>query len=151
MVQTLLKNSLPTISCSPIVPRGVQCPTWKNIGPSIALIPTWNDITYVLAKLSVPPKIKFPVHSHLKCMLQKVFKMTGVKLITGRLLLTGIYWYQSSNRRFINSHLFKHSYKGGLTIGLMHQWMYKQIRKLHLKLHLKKIISKIYAKSRNSN
>ena len=26
-----------------------------------------------------PPKIKFPVHSHLKYMLQNVFKMTGVK------------------------------------------------------------------------
>ena len=37
-----------------------------------------NDITYVLAKLSDSPKIKFPVHSHLKYILQKIFKMTGV-------------------------------------------------------------------------
>ena len=34
----------------------------------------------VPAKLSVPPKIKWPVHSHVEYMLQNVFKMTGVKL-----------------------------------------------------------------------
>ena len=38
----------------------------------------------------VLPKIKFPVHSHLEYMLQKVFKMAGVKLTINRLLL-GIY------------------------------------------------------------
>ena len=43
-------------------------------------------------------------------MLQKVFKMTGVTLTVGRLLPKGIYWYQSSNRRFIHSCLFIHSH-----------------------------------------
>ena len=36
-------------------------------------------------------KIKFPVHSHFKYILKKVFKMTGVKLTIGRLSLIGIY------------------------------------------------------------
>ena len=43
--------------------------------------------------------------------------MAGVKLTIGRLLLIGIYWSQSTNRRFIYFHLFIHSHKGGLTIG----------------------------------
>ena len=105
-------------------------------------------------KLSDPPKINFPVPTHLKYILQKVFKMTEVKLTISRLSLIGIYWYQSANR-FINSNLFMHSCKGSLSIDLLIKItlmrMYKQIRKLHLKLHLKKITSKIYAKSWNSN
>ena len=66
------------------------------------------------AKLSVLPKLKFPVYSHLEYMLQKVFKMTGVTLTIGRLLLKDIYWYQTSSRRFIHSRLFihSHSHKG---------------------------------------
>ena len=103
----------------------------------------------------VPHKIKFPVHFHLKYMLQKVSRMTEVKLRIGRLLLIGIYWYQSTNRRFIHSHLFIHSHKSGLTIGLMVKpplmRIYKKIKQLNLKLHLTKITSKIYAKSSNSN
>ena len=87
-------------------------------------------------------------------MLQNVFKMTGVKLTIGRLLLIDIYWYQSTNR-FINSHLFIHSHKGGLTKDFYDQTtlmrMYKQIWKLHLKQDLKKITSKIYLKNWNSN
>ena len=51
-------------------------------------------------------------------MLQKVFKMTGVKLTIGRLSLIGLYGYQSTNR-FINSHLFMHSHEADLTIDLM--------------------------------
>ena len=39
------------------------------------------------AKLSVPLKIKFPVHSHLKYKLQKVFQIAGVKLI-----ISDFYW-----------------------------------------------------------
>ena len=90
------------------------------------------EITYVPAKFSVPPKIKFLVHSHFEYILQKVFSMTKVKLTKGRLLLIGIYWYQSSNRRFIHSHLFIHSHKGGFIISydqttLMR--MHKQLRK----------------------
>ena len=50
-------------------------------------------------------------------MFQKVFKMTWVKLTIDRLLLIGIYWYQSTSRRFIHSHLFIHSHMGGLTKG----------------------------------
>ena len=119
-----------------IVRRGVQSPTWKNI-------------TQVPAKLSDLPKIKCPVHSHLEYMLQKVFKMTGVKLTICRVSLIGIYWYQSTNR-FINSHLFMHSHKGG-SEHRSYDLYYDQIRKLHLKLHLKKITSKLYAKSWNSN
>ena len=45
--------------------------------------------------------------------------LTGVKLTIGRLLLIGIYWYWSTNRRFIHSHLFMYLHKGCLTIGLM--------------------------------
>ena len=75
-----------------------------------------NDITSVPEKLSDRPKIKFPVHSHLEYILQKVFKMTVVKF--GRLSLIGIYWYQST-KRFIKSHLLLHSHKGGLTRDLM--------------------------------
>ena len=55
-------------------------------------------------KLSFLPKIKFPVHSHLEYMLQKGFKMTGFKLIIGRLLMIGIYWLQANNRRFMHYH-----------------------------------------------
>ena len=73
--------------------------------------------------------------------------MTGFKLAIGRILLIDIYWYQSTNRRFIHSHLFLHSHNGGLTVGLLVKpplmKMYKQIRKLNLKLHLKRIVSKI--------
>ena len=51
----------------------------------------------------------------------------------------------------MHSHLFIHSHKGGLTIGLTVKpplmRMYKQVRKLNVKLHLKKITSKVYAKS----
>ena len=75
-----------------IVRRWVQSPNWKNRAPPKEPIPTWNDITYVSAKLSDPPKIKFPVHSHLEYILQKVFKMTGVKLTIWRLSPIGIYW-----------------------------------------------------------
>ena len=46
------------------------------------------------------------------------FKTTGVKLAIGRLSLISIYWFQSTNR-FINSHLFMHSHKGGLNMDLM--------------------------------
>ena len=100
-----------------IVRRGVQGPTWKNTVLPKEPIPTWNDITQVPAKLSDPPKIKFLIYSYLECILQKVFKMTGIKLI-GRILQIDIYWYQSTNR-FINYYLCMHSYKGGLTIDLM--------------------------------
>ena len=104
---------------------------------------------------AIPLKLKFPVHSHLEYMLHKVFKMIGVKLTIRRLLLIVIYWYQSTYRRFIHSHLLVHSQKGGLIMFLMVEpplmRMYKQIRKLFLKLHLKKITSEIYANSWNSN
>ena len=68
-------------------------------------------------------------------------------MTTGRLSLTDIYWYQSTSK-FINSHLFMNSQKGGLTIDLMIKpplWecINKLVRKLYLKLHLKKITSKI--------
>ena len=81
--------------------------------------PPENDITKVPAKPSLPPKIKSPIHSHLEYKLQRVFKMTGVKLTIGRFLLISIYLYQSTNRRFTNSHLFIYFDKGGFTIGLM--------------------------------
>ena len=69
------------------------------------------EITLLKSQQNFQPHLKFPDHSHLACMLQKVIKMTGVKLIVGRRLLIGIYWYQSTNRRFIHFH------KGGLTIS----------------------------------
>ena len=94
-----------------IVGGGVQNPTGKN-----------SDMAQVSAKLSVTAKIKFHVHYHLKYMFQKVFKITWVKLTIGILLLIGIYWYQSTSRRFINTHMSIHSHKGSLTIG------YYQIR-----------------------
>ena len=52
----------------------------------------------------------------MKYILQEIFKMTGVKLTIG-ISLIGIYSYQSSNR-FINSHLFMHYHKDGLTKDL---------------------------------
>ena len=100
-----------------IVRRRVQSPTWKNTIPPREPSPTWNDITSVSAKLSAPPKIKFPVHSNLENMLENFFKMTEVQLTIGKLLLIGIYWYQSTSTRFIHSHLFIHSHKDGFTIG----------------------------------
>ena len=100
-----------------IVHRGVQSPTWKNTVPPKDSISTWNNITYVPAKLPDLPKIKFRVHFYLKYIFQKVFKMIGVKLTIDRLSLIGIYWYQSANR-FINLQLFMHSHMGGLTIDL---------------------------------
>ena len=100
-----------------IVRRRVQSPTWKNTIPPREPSPTWNDITSVSAKLSAPPKIKFPVHSNLENMLENFFKMTEVQLTIGKLLLIGIYWYQSTSIRFIHSHLFIHSHKDGFTIG----------------------------------
>ena len=45
----------------------------------------------VQAKFSEPPKIKFPVQFDLEYMLEKVFKMTGVKLTIDRLLLIDNY------------------------------------------------------------
>ena len=58
----------------------------------------------------------FPLISNI-CF-NKVFMMTGVKLTIGKILLKDIYWYQSTNIRFINSHLFIHSHEGGLTTYL---------------------------------
>ena len=101
-----------------IVCRGLQSLIWKNTVLPKQPIPIWNDITQVPVRLSDLPKINFPVHSHLEYILQKVFKMTGVKLTICRVSLIGIYWYQSGNR-FVNSHLFMHSQKGGLSIDLM--------------------------------
>ena len=133
-----------------IVRRGVQSLTWKNS-------PIWRANSHPKShylspsKLSDPPKVKFPFHSHLEYILQKVFNLTGVKLTIARLSLVGIYLYQSTNR-FINSHLFMHSHKGGLTICSNHPMrMYKQTKVLQLKLHLEKVADKIYAKSWNTN
>ena len=100
-----------------IVHRGLQSPASKNTVPPKKLISTWNDIP---AKLSDPPKIKFPIHSHLEYILQKVFKMTWVKLAIYRVSLIDIYWYQSTNW-FINCCLFIHSHKESLSIDLMIQ------------------------------
>ena len=46
---------------------------------------------------------------------------------------------QSTNRRFIHSHLFLHSHEDGLTNGQTTLMRMFKIRKLHLKLHLKKL------------
>ena len=103
----------------PIVHRGVQSPTWKNTVPPKVPIPIWNDITYYIpAKLSDSPKIKFPVHSHLEYIIQRFSRWLESKLTMCRVSLIGTYWYQSTNR-FINSYLFMHSHKGGLSIDLM--------------------------------
>ena len=74
--------------------------------------PSEMTLRKVSAKLSVPPKIKWPAH-----MLQNVFKMTGVKLTRGTHLPIGIFWYHSTQKVYF--HLFIHSHKHGLTIGLM--------------------------------
>ena len=71
----------------------------------------------VPAKLSVPPKIKWPVHFHVEYMLQRVLKMAGVKLTRGTHLPIGTFWYQSTQKVYF--HLFIHSHKHGLTKGLM--------------------------------
>ena len=103
----------------PMVRRGYKVTPEKNTVPPKEPIPIWNDITQVPVKLSLLPKIKFPIHSHFEYMLQIVFKITRVKLAIGRLLLIGIYWYHSTNRRFIHPHLFIHSHKGGVIVGQM--------------------------------
>ena len=74
------------------------------------------EMTLFKSQQNVQPHLKSNLLSHLKYMLQRVFKMTGFKLRTGRLLVIAIYWYHSTNRRFIHSYLFIHSHKGGLTI-----------------------------------
>ena len=62
--------------------------------------------------------------TRLKTRLKSNFLVTLVsniyfkKLTIGRLSLICIYWYYST-KRFMNSHLFMHSRKGGLTIDLM--------------------------------
>ena len=113
-----LKNGLINVLYA-IVCRGVQSPTWKTESQHKQPIPTSNDIIQVRATLSDLHKNKFSIHSsYLEYILQKVFKMTEVKLTIGRLSLIGIYWYQWNNR-FINCCLFMHSHKGGLTIDVM--------------------------------
>ena len=74
-------------------------------------------MTLLKSQQNFRSRLKFPVHSHLEYMLQKFIKMTGVKLTVGRRLPRGIYWYQSTNRRFMHYHLIIYSHKGGLTIG----------------------------------
>ena len=69
-------------------------------------------------------------------MLEKVFKMTGVKLTIGRLTLIGIYWYQSTNW-FINFYLFMHFHKGGSTIDLMIKLPLREFINKFEKQHLK--------------
>ena len=86
--------------CVPIVRRGVQNPTWKNVVPPKGLIPTWNDFTYNSAKISHPPKIKFTVHSHLEYVIQKVFKITGVKLTIGRFSLQSNHLYENVQKNY---------------------------------------------------
>ena len=68
------------------------------------------EMTLLKSQQNFQSHLKFAVHSHLEYMLQKVIKITGVKLTVGRHLLIGIYWYQSTNRRFIHSHLFTIGY-----------------------------------------
>ena len=120
-----------------VPPEKTQSHLKSQFPPEITLVKSQK-------KLSDLPKTKFLVHSHLKYILQKVFKITEVKLTTSRLSLIGIYLYQSANR-VINSNLLMHSHRGSLSIDLMIKTilmrMYKQIRKLHLT----KITSKIYA------
>ena len=147
IANSVLNNGKPAM---PIICREVQSPEktqsylQSQFPPEITLLPVIKSQENIQTHL----KSNFMFTPNLKYMLQKVLKMTGVKLTIGRLSLIGIYWYQSTNR-FIISHLFMYSHKGGLTIDLM--IIYKQIWKLHLKLHLKTITSKIYAKSWNSN
>ena len=99
-----------------IVCRGEQGPTWKKKYHQKCHFPTRNEITLVQEKLSVQTKIKF-LFTPISNICFK--KTTGVKLTIGRLLLIHIYWYQSTNRKFIPSNLFIHSHKGGLNISLM--------------------------------
>ena len=74
-----------------IVRREVQVPPEKNtVPPEMTLLKT-RPVQTCSAKRSDLPKIKFPVDSHLEYVLQKVFKMTGVKITIGRLSLIGIY------------------------------------------------------------
>ena len=75
-------------------------------------------------------------------MLEKLFKMTGVKLAIGRLftdrhLLT----HQSNNRRFLHYHFFVNLIRVVWPFVLCSHYPYytsknKHFRKLHLKLHL---------------
>ena len=71
--------------------EGYKVPPEKNTVQPKEVIPTRNGITQVPEKLLDPPKIKFLVHSNLEYILQKVFKMTRVKLTICRISLIGIY------------------------------------------------------------
>ena len=75
-----------------------------QLSPRKTFTPTKNYISFTL------PCLIYAI---------KVFKMTRAKLVIGRLLLISICWYQSTNRRYICSHLFIYSYKGGFTISLL--------------------------------
>ena len=88
-----------------IVRQGKQSPTYKKTVPHKP-IPTWNDITKVPPKLSVPPKVKCLVRFYVKFKLLKVFKMTGVKIIMDRLLLIGI----STQKDYIFSFVYTFVY-----------------------------------------
>ena len=129
-----------------IVCQGVQCHTWKKH------IPTKSQFSHKMTLLKSQQKSQ----SHLKSnflftpisniCLEKF--SSWLELTISRHLVIDIYWYQSTNRRFIYSHLFIHSLKGIYTFSqttLMR--MYQQI----WELNLKNITSKMYAESCNSN
>ena len=95
----------------------------------------YPEMTLLKPQQNFQSHLKCPVHSHLKYMLWKVIKMTGVKLTVGQPLLIGIYWYQSTNRRFIHSHLLIHSHKGGwpnnskhiFRVHIKHYWHFQGV------------------------
>ena len=74
-----------------IVRREVQVPPEKNTDPPEMTLLKSGPVQTCSAKCSDLPKIKFPVDSHLEYILQKVFKMTGVKITICRISLIGIY------------------------------------------------------------
>ena len=104
-------------SDSSIVCRGVQSPTWKNTVPPKESIPP--EMTSLKSQQNFQTCLKSNfLFTPISNIYFKKFSRWLESLSIGRLSLIGTYWYQSINR-FINSHLFMHFHKGGLSIDPM--------------------------------
>ena len=69
--------------------RGTKVPLEKTQSHLKSQFPA--EMTLLKSQQNFQTGQKIPVHSHLEYILQKVFKMTGVKLTISRLSLIGIY------------------------------------------------------------
>ena len=125
-----------------IIRRGVQSSTWKT------KIPPKSQIPIKMTKLKSWQNFQSHLKSNFLSLSCLIYALKSFLL-----LLISIYFYQSTNRSYICSHLFIHSYKGGLTRGLLVKqplWEYINKLKNTSKITFKKITCKIYAKTWSS-